>query len=592
MKNRPPARLLRAIAKLQRKARLSLDDERRLGDARRNLLRAYRDARSRGETPNEMWRKAAIDALSKLGSDADRQSISLRDYDHLRFGPFLGVSDDGYSGDQICQAASASPKAQALRKRVTPLRLGLALDAERLGGVGEVVVGLEEFSEVWSKCAGRSLLTTNIGSRVNVRHYLPAPVVTIGDGDAKTVLVVAKAELEKLFKPFLKTPDEKPRSLVVFIQFKRKTLRSYADRKAILRALIRHTRSGGIAAPKVHKIGLGVRIGWGLKGRNAATKAIDLAHTVGIRHVLIDGVMRQAANRAILLPGLLNYLAPTFAAQVLRHADEKEVLLRSLNQVDPDTVARSIWSTLNTARAMGWHLGKYGLFPLTLEESEIVVRQVQEWFPDWTTAPVFYVDQGLVTRKEVLVGRTMPKGIEIWLRAMAKHKVRVVLIDTVDKAQGWKLLRMEDDSKGLLSLQQVADLTALGERLGIKILWAGSITGPQAYEFGRLGVFGIYVTTAAAVAAPVRGRYKFDTGLASIKKPTLSGVLNVKTLLEAGFLSRRLSGRVPFVNAPATDAAQLSRVLPAAWRKWWRAPTRQFDSRRKAEPNARMPGGK
>jgi hypothetical protein len=299
---------------------------------------------------------------------------------------------------------------------------------------------------------------------------------------------------------------------------------------------------------------------------------------VGIRHVLIDGVVRKAADRTNSLPGLLNYLAPALADHVLGYADHKGVRVRLPKQVDPETVARSIWSSLNTVRAMGFHLGKYGLFPLTLEESEIVVRQVQQWFQDWTTAPVFYVDQGFVTRKGIFVGSDISNGIEIWLRAMAKHKVRVVLIDTVDKAKGWKILRSGIDPKGLLSLQQLADLTALGDSLGIKIPWAGSITGPQAYEFGRLGVFGIYLTTAAAVAAPVRGKYKFDTGLASIKKPTLSGVLNVKSLLEAGFLSQRVNGGAPFGSAqqaglppPSPDTAQLSRILTAAWRKWWRA---------------------
>jgi hypothetical protein len=166
-----------------------------------------------------------------------------------------------------------------------------------LGGVGEVAVGPDEFSDIWLKCAGRSLLTTNIGSRVNVRHYLPAPVVTIPEGDIKKALTAAKAELEKTFKPFLKTPDEKPRPLVVFVQFKRKAPRTHAQRKFILRALLRHTRSGKMAAPRVHTIGFSVRIGWGRKGRNAATKAIDLADEVGIRHVLIDGVVRKAADR-------------------------------------------------------------------------------------------------------------------------------------------------------------------------------------------------------------------------------------------------------------------------------------------------------
>jgi hypothetical protein len=579
MKHRPPARLLRSIAKLQRKTSLSPSDERQLSDAQRKLLRAYRDAVSRGDSIDKRWRKSAIKALSYLGADADRQNISLKDYDHHRFGPFLGVSDDGYSGDEICQAALASPKAQALWTRASTLGVGLALDAERLAGVGELAVGPDEFFDIWLKCAGRSLLTTNIGSRVNVRHYLPAPVITIREGHIETALAAANTKLEKTFEPFLKTPNQKPRPLVVYVQFKRKSAWAYAKRKFILNSVIRHIRSGKIADPRVHKIGISVQIGWGAKGRAAAIKAIDFAGEAGLEHVLIDGVVRKVADRAISHPGLLNYLPPTLADQVLRHAKNKGIFVRSIKQVDPDTVARSIWPSLNTARGMGVHLGKYGLFPLTLEESEIVVRQVQQWFQDWTTAPVFYVDQGLVTRKGIFVEEKISKGIEIWLRAMSKHRVEVVLIDTVDKAKGSKILRSSDNPKGLLSLDEVAKLTDLGDKLGIRILWAGSITEQESYEFGRLGVFGIYVTTAAAVAAPVRGKYNFDDRLASIKKPTLSGVLNVKTLLEAGFLSERVNGGEHFesvqqVKLPPTSpdaAAELSRILPAAWRKWWRS---------------------
>jgi hypothetical protein len=117
MKHRPPARLLRSIAKLQRKTGLSPLDKRRLCDTQRKLLRTYRDALSRGKTPNKRWRNAAINALSYLGADADPEGTSLMDYDHCRFGPFLGVSDDGHSGDQICQAAYASPMTQKRSSR-------------------------------------------------------------------------------------------------------------------------------------------------------------------------------------------------------------------------------------------------------------------------------------------------------------------------------------------------------------------------------------------------------------------------------------------------------------------------------------------
>jgi len=70
--------------------------------------------------------------------------------------------------------------------------------------------------------------------------------------------------------------------------------------------------------------------------------------------------------------------------------------------------------------------------------------------------------------------------------------------------------------------------------------------------------------------------------LAAQKQPTFSGVLNVKTLLEAGYLSRgakngaspggaQRAGTAPVHVASELDLARLSKILPAAWREWWRA---------------------
>jgi hypothetical protein len=301
-------------------------------------------------------------------------------------------------------------------------------------------------------------------------------------------------------------------------------------------------------------------------------RAVDLAASVGIDHLSIDGVVRKEADSVVSLPGLLNYLPPEFVTDILRYARSKHVKARAINQVDSDTVAREIWTGLNVARAMGLHLGKYGLFPLSLEECDNVVGRIQRWFPDWCAAPVFYVDQGIITKSRVYVGADTSKGIKAWLRIVAKHKVRIVLIDTVDKSQGWKILRSDGDPKGILEAKQIADLSALGQELGVKVLWAGGITLNQAYEFGKLGVFGIYVTTAASKAAPVMGEYKRDPNLAAQKRPTFEGVLNVKTLLEGGYLVERLAGGSlqHSIEQAGIDPKALSSVLPDAWRAWWR----------------------
>ena len=73
----------------------------------------------------------------------------------------------------------------------------------------------------------------------------------------------------------------------------------------------------------------------------------------------------------------------------------------------------------------------------------------------------------------------------------------------------------------------------------MKVLWAGGITLPQAYTFGRLGVFGVYVTSAAAAVEPVDRHYGRDPFLTASREPQPEAVARVKLLLEAGFLVGR-----------------------------------------------------
>jgi hypothetical protein len=50
------------------------------------------------------------------------------------------------------------------------------------------------------------------------------------------------------------------------------------------------------------------------------------------------------------------------------------------------------------------------------------------------------------------------------------------------------------------------------------------------------------------------------------------GVLNVKTVLEAGYLVDRLpAGAVrDRLQRAGLDIGKLSKALPAAWRQWWK----------------------
>jgi hypothetical protein len=569
----PPKQAVQTIKRLSGKA-LSSRDERRLYDAHRAILRAYRALVGSGAEPGKSWQAPADAALRYLGGDSDQHSRSLKHYDHHRYGPFLGVSDDGDSAEVIRRAALDSPKARALGK-TEPLTVGVALDAERLGGVGEVPVGPDEFADIWRECIDRTLLTTNVGGRAHLWLYRLTPIVTIADGDSDAALTKAKAGLAEAFKPFLKTPDGKARQLTAFVEFPLHTERPLEQQQTLLAALQHYVQSGEVTAPRVHHLGLSVRVGWETKGADAAIRAIDLAQATGTGTVGIDGVVRKEADRVGSFPGLLNYLPPADVARVLSHAEARKIRVRPRRQVDPDTVARSIWSTLNTARAMGLDLGKYGLFPLTLEECDIVVGLIQQWFPDWSAAPVYYVDQPVTYRTRVYDGNDRAAGLEAWLKMVATHKVKVVLIDTVDKAEGWKMLRDgESKDKGLLDEKEIARLSALGEKLGIKVLWAGGITLAQADRFGKLGVFGIYVTTAAAASIAVTKKYEHDRALPASKRPSYRGVLDVKTILEAGYLGERLKGINPElaekIERAGIDPGALSKPLPDAWQAWWK----------------------
>jgi len=132
----------------------------------------------------------------------------------------------------------------------------------------------------------------------------------------------------------------------------------------------------------------------------------------------------------------------------------------------------------------------------------------------------------------------------------ARLGVRVVLIDTAKKSEGRHLLKESaEDTRGFLTTDEIATLTAFARGLRVRVLWAGGITLPQAFTLGRLGVFGIYVTTAAAALKPLNRKARIDPFLTALREPREEDVTRVKMLLEAGFLvGRGASGLEAGVN--------------------------------------------
>ena len=129
----------------------------------------------------------------------------LAEYDSDQYGPLFAVSDEGSAGPLILDAALSSAKAAAGAS--SPFRLGVILDGERMTSAGEVPIGPPEYGTLSAAAAGWLLLTTNVGTRVNVRLTGQLPEFPALEKSVKDVIAA--------FQPFLDTPDRRPRPLTV-----------------------------------------------------------------------------------------------------------------------------------------------------------------------------------------------------------------------------------------------------------------------------------------------------------------------------------------------------------------------------------------
>lgn len=507
--------------------------------ARAERLRAdlyrYEDAARRRAAPSVLsrLRGRAATALDELGGQPESATRSLRDYDHLRFGPYLGVSGEPDAAPAIRDAALASPKVVALGLR-EPLEVGVAHDAERLGSIGELPSGPDEYREIRLETVGRILTSTNVGSRINLRYYGAVRDLWVNPARPRRMQQTAIESLRRRLAPFLDTPDGRPRETVVPVRFRGEV--APADQRAVLRALARE-----IEHQDAHRLALVARVRRRGRGVEDARDAIALAAGAGLREVELQGTVRAAADEAVSEPGLLQYFNPSETGRIFETAAARGVRVTARNRVDCESVARLTWTGLFAARRMGLELGKYALHPLTLDESVEVVARVQRWFDDWTAAPAFYVDVDTVAEGRVLPRRRVHEAARIWLAMMAERGVRVVLVDTVRKSEGCHLLKTgARDSAGVFTLDAIRELDEYACRRNVRILWAGGISVPQAYELARLQIFGLYVTSAVASTRAVGPDHEADPGLAAERFPTRDGVARVKLAVEAGFVETRL----------------------------------------------------
>ena len=361
----------------------------------------------------------AQEVIMKLGGVVDPNSISLKDYEHHLHGPYLGVSDEGSAASIIRRAAFSSPKLRVLGA-APPIQVGVAHDAERLVAVGEVAVGPEEYRDIILQCHGSILTSTNVGTRLNLRYYKLQPVIIVPHGSFATVMAAAKENLRSLVQPFWHTPGGVPRPVTLLLAFAPGT--RFSRRLKILRELQKVMAPGDFCDPQVHHLGLLARVGPGKKGVKTVLANLELAAMAGVTIVAVRGVVQEEAADKISMPGLLNYFSAEQVNLLLKYAREKNLLVVPKNRVDPDTVARNVWSPLQAACNMGLALGKYGLFPLTIEESSEVMGLIQSWFADWSAAPVFYVDFPIVGRRQVYTEEKVVAGAKEWLDEVARPR--------------------------------------------------------------------------------------------------------------------------------------------------------------------------
>jgi hypothetical protein len=455
----------------------------------------------------------------------------LAEYDSEQYGPLFAVSDEGSAGPVIADAAFSSAKAAA--GALSRFQLGVILDGERMTSAGEVPIGPPEYGQLSSAAAGRLLLTTNVGTRVNVRLTALLPEFPALESSAGAVIAA--------FQPFLDTPDLRPRPLTVRLRMDSGT--DVTQINAIVRKLDEARNEGRIGPSSTHQLSVLVAFDERIS-TDAQLEQIEaiiaVAADLALREVAIDGEQLPYARQRWGGQGLLNVLSIPHSNRLLKFAAAHGVRLKSRFQIDVDSAARTIWTGLETARVCGFDAGKYGLLPLTLEEQAQVIELITRWTVGWTAIPAFYVDTPLVTTTEIFDVAQCEVAARQWMKAARGAGATIALFDAPDRVTPRKLVQATDSPDGVLTPDQIERLRDYGEVLGLKILWSGGITAPQAFDLARRRVFGIFSTSSTAAKVAVTAPFERDPCLAAENKPTEFGVRRMHAIIQGGFLSSRL----------------------------------------------------
>jgi len=484
-----------------------------------------------------------------------RNDFALATYDSESFGPLFAVSDEGSAGETIVNAAYASAKAKALWP-IDPVSLGVALDGERMTSAGEVPIGPPEYEELSDTAAGRLLLTTNVGVRVNARltQQLPEFAVTEKSANDKQWLDNVFAA----FEPFVHTPDGQPRPLTVRLWVEPKApIKSLKD---VVTKLEAGRKEGKLGPAEIHQLSVLVAFEDRITDDkiDVIERIIKLTADAGIRELAIDGDLREPARRRLGIQSLLNILDPEHLRRLLRLSRQLGVRLTYRYHLDIETAARTIWTGLHTARTNGFSAGKYGLMPMTLEEQGAVIEMITGWTADWTAIPAFYVDTPLLTAEDVYDDTQCKDAAKLWLKTARGAGAKIVLFDSPDRVNPRRLIRQPNVANdiGVLSLADIGEILGYAKELGISILWSGGITSRQAFELAKRKVFGIFSTSSTAAKIAVTAAFEDDPRLPTENEPTDVGVRRIHAIIQGGFLSAALRNRGKGLAKSIGDASE------------------------------------
>jgi hypothetical protein len=489
-----------------------------------------------------------------------RCPFPLATYDSDHFGPLFAVSDEGSAGETIVNAAYASAKAKALWP-IDPVSLGVALDGERMTSAGEVPIGPPEYKDLLDAAAGRLLLTTNVGVRVNTRLTQQLPEFSVTEKSANDTQWLDN--VFAAFEPFVHTPDGQPRSLTVRLSVDPKA--PIKSLKGVVTKLEAGRQEGKMGPAEIHQLSVLVAFEERITDDEVGVieRIMKLAVDAGIRELAIDGDLREAARRRLGIQSLLNILDPEHLRRLLILSRQLGIRLTHRYHLDVETAARTIWTGLHTARTNGFSAGKYGLMPMTLEEQATVIEKITGWTTDWTAIPAFYVDTPLLTAEDVYDDTRCKDAAKLWLKTTRGAGAKIVLFDSPDRVNPRRLIRQPNVANdiGVLSLADIEEILGYAKELGISILWSGGITSRQAFELARRKVLGIFSTSSTAAKVAVTAAFEDDPRLATENEPTDFGVRRIHAIIQGGFLSAALSNRDKNVAKSIADSSE--RVLAA-----------------------------